>query len=196
MARSARRRIGLLGGSFNPAHDGHVHISRAALDQLDLDGVWWLVSPQNPLKTADEMADYDRRLAYAEHIARSSRIVVSDLERQLGTTYTADTLTVLKAEFPNVQFVWLMGADNLRQMNRWTAWKTIFSAVPIAVFDRPSYSLRALNGPAAKRFSKARVPATKARALADMRPPAWVFLRTPWNPRSATQLRTRGRWAV
>lgn len=193
--RQGLRRIGLLGGSFNPAHDGHLHISRAALALLGLHEVWWMVSPQNPLKGTSDMASLEARLDSAERVARrDSRIRVTAVEAELGTVYTADTLAALTRHFPAIRFVWLMGADNLAQIEKWRGWRSIFGTVPIAVFDRPAYSLRALASRAARRFAKARVSDAQARDMADMRPPAWVFLRTRWNPRSASSLRNRGRW--
>ena len=137
-----------MGGSFNPAHGGHLHLSLLALEQLDLDEVWWLVSPQNPLKPVAGMAPFSVRLDQARRLADGHRrIVVSDLENRLGrSTYTADTLRTLRRRFPLLRFVWLMGADNLVQLRHWQRWREIFRAVPIAVFARPSYSLRALAG--------------------------------------------------
>ena len=184
-------RVGLLGGSFNPAHDGHVHISRLALDRLGLDQVWWLVSPQNPLKTADGMAALEDRVAGAEAATGDRRIRVGAIERDFGTQYTADTLAALKKRFPLVKFVWIMGADILVQMPRWKRWRTVFRSVPIAVFARPTYSLRAVSGPAARRFAKARLKASRAMHLADAKPPAWVFLRTPLHSASATRIRAQ-----
>ena len=190
----AGRRIGLLGGSFNPAHEGHLHISRLALARLDLDEVWWLVSPQNPLKPEAGMAPFAARLAGAEAIAAADRrIRVSDIEARLGTTYTADTLAALRRRFPRARFVWLMGGDNLRQFPYWQRWQDIFRTVPIAVFDRPGTSLTALAGKAALRFSQARVPTSAARRLAAMRPPAWTFFHTPLDPQSATRIRAEHR---
>lgn len=184
-------RVGLLGGSFNPAHDGHAHISRLALKHLRLDEVWWLVSPQNPLKPATGMADLADRLAAARTVATNRRIRVTAIERDLGTQYTADTLAALKGRFPDVKFVWLMGADILVQIPRWKRWRTVFRAVPIAVFARPSYSLKALSGQAARRFAGARWRSTRAPDLADAAPPAWIFLRTPLHGASATRIRAR-----
>lgn len=191
MKRHARR-IGLLGGSFNPAHDGHRHISLQALKRLRLDEVWWLVSPQNPLKSRADMAPFDMRIDSAKKVADHPRIRVSDIERGLGTTYTADTLARLNRRFPNLRFVWLMGADNLAQISRWNRWTRIFNTVPVAVFARPTYSLGALSGRAARRFNRERIKESRASRLADMRPPAWVFLHTPLNATSATALRARG----
>ena len=190
--RDRRPRIGLLGGSFNPAHAGHLHVSRLALEKLGLDEVWWLVSPQNPLKSTRDMAPLKERLAQAKTVAKADgRIVVSDLETQMGTRYTVDTLTQLRAAQPEKAFVWIVGADNLHQMHKWRGWRAIFRMVPIAVFPRAPYSLRALGGRAARRFEAARIPETRARRLATLKPPAWVFLRTPLHGESATRIRKR-----
>jgi nicotinate-nucleotide adenylyltransferase len=181
-----------LGGSFNPAHGGHLHLSLLALRYLALDEVWWLVSPQNPLKPVDGMAPFAARLEHARRLAAGhKRIVVSDLEDRLGgSSYTADILQTLCRRFPRLRFVWLMGADNLVQLRRWQRWTEIFRTVAIAVFDRPSYSLKALAGLSARRFARERVPISAARRLAEMKPPAWVFFHTPLDARSATQVRS------
>ena len=184
-----------MGGSFNPAHGGHLHLSLLALENLDLDEVWWLVSPQNPLKPVSGMAAFAVRLEQARRIAAGhKRIVVSDLESRLaGSYYTADTLKALRGRYPRLRFVWLMGADNLVQLRRWERWSEIFRTVPIAVFDRPSYSLKALAGLAARRFARQRVPISAARRLAEMTPPAWVFFHTRLDTRSATRIRSERR---
>ena len=185
------RRIGLLGGSFNPAHGGHLHISRLALSRLDLDEVWWLVSPQNPLKPAAGMMPFVERLAAAARVAAAERrIQVTGIEARLGSTYTADTLKSLRRRFPRARFVWLMGGDNLVQLPYWRRWLEIFHTAPIAVFDRPCTALTALAGIAARRFARARVPITAARRLVLMAPPAWVFFHTRLDRRSATRIRT------
>lgn len=186
-----RRRVGLLGGSFNPAHHGHLHISREALRRLRLDEIWWLVSPQNPLKPVSGMAPLADRVAAAAAIARDKRIKVTDIETRLGTRYTADTLRVLKRRFPRTRFVWLMGADNLAQIRRWARWQHIFHTVPIAVFARPSYCLEGLSDLSAWRFARQRVPPEQARYLADRAPPAWAFFPSRLNANSATQIRSR-----
>jgi nicotinate-nucleotide adenylyltransferase len=185
----APRRVGILGGSFNPAHEGHRQISLAALGRLGLDEVWWMVSPQNPLKPTAGMAPFDRRLAGACAVARHPRIRVTDIESQLGTRFTADSLVKLGRAFPRTRFVWLMGADNLTQIARWERWQQIFHAVAIAVFNRPTYCFKALSGVAARRFARRRLTATAAGSLARQRPPAWVFLFTRLNPISATAIR-------
>src|SRR5262245_19769275 len=140
-----QRRIGLLGGSFNPAHEGHRDISLAALAYLDLDEVWWVVSPQNPLKSEKGMASFAERMAGAQAMAHHPRIKVTDIEKWLGTRYTADTMRTLVTRFPSYRFVWLMGADNLAQIASWRDWTRIFHLVPIAVFDRPTYTIKALS---------------------------------------------------
>lgn len=183
------RRIGLLGGSFNPAHQGHLEISRAALDRLGLDQVWWLVSPQNPLKPERGMAPLRQRLTSARRLARGPKFRASALESALGTVYTADTVTALARRFPRCHFVWLMGADNLVQISTWKDWETIFRTLPVAVFDRPSYSLRALAATAARRFAGQRLPEAAARSLAERTPPAWVFIHQGLNPQSSTRIR-------
>ena len=183
------QRIGLLGGSFNPAHDGHVEISELALAKLGLDEVWWLVSPQNPLKSTAGMAPLDERMMSARRATQDLPIVVTDIERELGTRYTVDTLEALCQRYPEVRFVWLMGADNLYQVHRWHGWSRIFHTVPVAVFARPTYSLRAEQARAARRFSRYRLPSFRGRRLVDQRPPAWVLFKRPHNPQSATRLR-------
>ncbi len=185
----AGRRIGLLGGSFNPAHRGHLEISRTALKRLGLDQVWWLVSPQNPLKSARGMAPLNQRLAGARRLARGPQLRASALESALGTVYSADTVTALARRFPRCRFVWLMGADNLVQISTWKDWETIFRTLPVAVFDRPSYSLRALAATAARRFAGQRLPEAAARGLAERTPPAWVFIHQRLHPQSSTRIR-------
>jgi nicotinate (nicotinamide) nucleotide adenylyltransferase/ribosome silencing factor RsfS/YbeB/iojap len=184
-----------LGGSFNPAHGGHLHLSRLALKHLDLDEIWWLVSPQNPLKPARGMAPFAVRLEDARRVAAAQpRILVSDLENRLGSSrYTADILGTLRRRFSRLRFVWLMGGDNLVQIPHWERWAEIFQTVPIAVFDRPSYSLKALSGRAATRFARQRVPVSAARRLAEMKPPVWVYFHTPLDSRSATRIRSNSK---
>jgi nicotinate-nucleotide adenylyltransferase len=185
----AGARIGILGGSFNPAHPGHLHISLQALKRLGLDEIWWMVSPQNPLKPVEGMAPFEERLEAARQVARHPRIRVTDIEEKLGTFYTADTLAALRRRFPRLRLVWIMGADNLIQIPEWEEWTRIFEAVPIAIFNRPTYSLRALNGKAAQRFRRFRLEPRAARMLVQYAPPAWVFLVGPLHPASATRIR-------
>jgi len=179
----------LLGGSFNPAHEGHLHISHQALKILALDCVWWLVSPQNPLKSKEGMTPFEDRLRAARAIAADRRIRVTDVEDRLGTRFTVDTITALTRIFPDKQFVWMMGADNLVQFPQWLDWRRLFSLVPIAVFDRAPYSAGALAGQAANVFASGRQANRYARSLADQVPPAWNFFHTPLHPATATNIR-------
>tara|TARA_R110002096_G_scaffold166110_4_gene335211 strand:+ start:201 stop:851 length:651 start_codon:yes stop_codon:yes gene_type:complete len=196
LGRRSGGRIGLLGGSFNPAHAGHLHVSRLALQYLRLDAVWWLVSPQNPLKPADSMAPFADRLAYAAKVARHPRIVASDVETQLGTRYTIDTIAALQKHLPHVRFVWLMGADNLIQLPRWASWREIAARVPIAVWGRPTYSARAMAGKVAQRYARNRIPLEAAGQLALKQPPAWAFFPIRLHPASATSIREAGHAAT
>ncbi len=180
-----------MGGSFNPAHGGHLHISRQALARLGLDQVWWLVSPQNPLKPARGMAPLAERVAAARALACHPRIVVSDIEAELGTRYTVDTVAALRRRYPRTRFVWIMGADILIEIPRWKDWPRLFASLPVAIFDRPSYASRALAGVAAQRFGRFRRPEAAAIRLAEEAPPAWLFLHTPVNLASATAIRAR-----
>lgn len=187
-----RARIGLLGGSFNPAHEGHRHVAEVALTLLGLDEVWLLVSPQNPLKSQAGMAPLAQRLASARAVVgRHPRMRATALETALGTRYTVDTLGALRTRFPRVRFVWLMGADNLVQVSRWARWIRIFRAVPVAILARSPYSQKALAAPAARRLSRFRLGDRAARGLGDRQPPAWVFLHTRLHPASATAIRAR-----
>ena len=189
-------RIGLLGGSFNPAHQGHLHVAELALRRLRLDQVWLLVSPGNPLKPAIGMAPLAVRLAGAARIGDGRRVVATAIEAGLGTRYTADTLAELRRRFPNARFVWLMGADNLSQLPRWRDWMGIMRTMPVAVFPRPSYNHRALAGRAAHRLRSARLPVAAAPSLALRNPPAWIFLPTPQHAASATAIRAAGSGVV
>lgn len=189
LAAESGRRIGLLGGSFNPAHEGHLHISRLALRRLGLDELWWVVSPLNPLKSAGDVAPLAKRMAGARAMARHPAIRVTDIEAQLGTRYTVDTLTALRRRFPRARFVWIMGADILPQLPRWRRWRDIFRLVPIAVFGRAPYSSRALAAMAAQTFDRNRLHTRNARTLADRKPPAWIFFHSRLHPASATSIR-------
>lgn len=168
-----------------------MHISLLALKLLQLDEVWWMVSPQNPLKPVEGMAPFAERLDGARKLARHPNIRVTDIEQRLGTSYTAETLAFLKHCFPKTRFVWVMGADNLAQMSKWQRWTRIFNLVPIAVFDRAPYSFDALAGKAAKAFFRFKRKRNDACNLADMTPPAWMFFHTRLHPGSATNIRAR-----
>jgi len=181
-------RVGLYGGSFNPAHEGHAHVARTAQVRLGLDRVIWLASPQNPLKTS-RPASTRERAAAVRQLADGPATIVSDLERRLGATYTIDVIHILQARYPGVKFVWLMGGDNLASFHRWKGWADIMRTVPVAVVARPGFTLKALLSVAAQRFSSARRPAAQAKMLADLRPPAWVYLPAPLHFASSTALR-------
>jgi nicotinate-nucleotide adenylyltransferase len=183
------RRIGLLGGSFNPAHRAHRAMSLAAADALGLDEVWWLVSPGNPLKTRTGMAPYPARFASARVQARRSIIRVSDIERRLGTVYTADTLAALVRRLPRHRFVWLMGEDTVAQFHEWKDWRRMAATVPIAVLSRPGYSGHARTARVASWLRRFVRPASQARDWTRWSAPAIVFLRLPPDRTSATQLR-------
>lgn len=181
-------RIGLLGGSFDPAHEGHVNITEAALRSFRLDRVWWLVSPGNPLK-ARGPAPIAERLAHARRLLTDPRVVVTDLEKRLGTRMTADTIAALKRSYPGVRFVWLMGSDNLVQFHRWDRWKQIAASVPIGVLARPGSRTAARHAKAAQVMARARLPLSQAGTLALRKPPAWVLLNLPMSRQSSTALR-------
>ena len=184
-------RIGLFGGSFDPAHDGHLRVSLEALKRLRLDQVWWLVSPQNPLKPNAPSNDLARRIAAAEAAARHPRIRVTGVEAEFGTTYSAETLARLLPRLTGAFPVWMMGADNLASFHRWRDWQRIAATLPIAVFNRPGDALRALSSPAAKALAPFRLDARDAPLLATMPAPAWVFLPSPHIDISSTALRGR-----
>ena len=186
----AGQRIGLLGGSFNPAHEGHVAMSRFALKRLRLDQIWWVVSPQNPLKALKSMGSFERRLKEARALVRySPRIRVTDIEAQLGTCYTVDTIVRLKQRLPETFFVWLMGMDNLLTVDRWQRWETLFQLVPIAVFRRPGYAPGLVQSRAAQRFALFRHDVSVSERLPLMDPPAWTVLDNKYNAMSATKIR-------
>jgi nicotinate-nucleotide adenylyltransferase len=186
-------RVGVYGGSFNPAHQGHAHVAETARRRLGLDRVIWLVSPQNPLKPSHETAGLAERMAGARRVARGRSMIVSDAETRFGSQYTIDTLRALKARFPGVDFVWIMGADSLATFHRWRGWTQIMAEVPVAVVSRPWISLKSRFSPAARRFAHARVPAQQARLVPGADPPRWVFLTGPLNFQSSTTLRERMR---
>jgi nicotinate-nucleotide adenylyltransferase len=184
--------IGLLGGSFNPAHEGHLHVTETALKRLKLDYVWWLVSPQNPLKPTAGMAPLGQRVAQAaDRFEQHPRIVVVDIETALGTRYTIDTLTKLKRRFPQVHFVWLMGTDNLKQFRRWKRWADIARLVPIAVVMRPGSTLATLHAKPVQRFSCSRRDANALSHLARAEPPCLVVLDGRRSHANSTAIRAR-----
>ncbi|WP_111431300.1 nicotinate-nucleotide adenylyltransferase [Rhodobacteraceae bacterium DSL-40] len=186
-------RIGLLGGSFDPPHAGHVHITTWALRAFRLDQVWWLVSPGNPLK-ADAPANMARRIAAAEAILTHPRTRITDLEARLGTRYTAETLEAIGLRYPGVRFVWLMGADNLRSFHRWERWDEIMARVPVGVLARPGEQIAAGLSPAARRFARWRLSQAAAPSLAAGPAPRWTLLSGPMLDLSSSSLRRSGLW--
>ena len=184
------KRIGLLGGSFNPAHEGHRQLSLAAVDALGLDELWWLVSPGNPLKQgASDMAPYEARLRSARAMAEGTPIRVSEFEREAETRYTVDTLTALLRAFPGERFIWLMGADTVAEFHRWKDWRGIAQRVPIAVLPRDGYDEAARAARAMGWLAEFVHPESQAKDWTEWSPPAILFLRLPTNPSSATAVR-------
>jgi nicotinate-nucleotide adenylyltransferase len=181
--------IGLLGGSFNPPHAGHMHISEVALKRLGLDRLWWLVTPGNPLKTKGDTASFTRRLVQAQKLARHPRIDVTGFEASLGSAYTADMIGFLTRRYPGTRFIWVMGADNLVTFHHWRDWREILGLVPVAVIDRPGYRYAARAGIAAQCFAGAYVDESDANGLYRYQPPAWTFLSAPLSGLSSSGLR-------
>ena len=183
------QRIGLFGGSFNPAHRGHCAVALYALKRLGLDRVWWLVSPQNPLKNPSETGEYDERLKFTKRIARHPRFVVTDIEEQVNSRNTAQTLLALSQTMNRANFIWIMGADSFANLHKWHNWTDIAEALPLAFLARPGYSIRALSGRAALRYATHRVKTGEAAKLVTQKTPAWVFLPMPLRPESSTAIR-------
>jgi nicotinate-nucleotide adenylyltransferase len=186
----AGQRVGVMGGTFNPSHEGHRIVAETAVKRLRLDQLWWVVTPGNPLKQNGALPPLAERMSAARKLARGPSMKVTGFEADLGTHYTAATLAFLKRRYPDVHFVWVMGADNLASFHRWQHWRSIAAAMPIAVVDRPGWRLKALAGPAAAAFASARIAEGRARQLAILRPPAWTFLTSRLSHLSSTALRT------
>jgi nicotinate-nucleotide adenylyltransferase len=182
-------RIGLFGGSFNPPHEAHRAASLLALKKLQLDRVWWMVTPGNPLKDTRELPPLEQRIEAATALADHPRIDVTGLEAVIGTKYSCDTISRLLREAPGTHFVWIMGADNLKSFHHWKNWRDIFLMIPIAVVDRGGLSLKAASGPAAISFARARVPESRAATLPGSPPPAWTYLHGVKSDLSSTRLR-------
>lgn len=181
--------VGLFGGSFNPPHGGHALVAKIALRRLALDQLWWMVTPGNPLKNARELAPLAERLQKSEAIAGDPRINVTAFEASHRLRYTADTLALIKARNRGVDFVWIMGADNLRDFHRWQRWRQIATTFPIAVIDRPGATLSFLSSVVAKTFDYARVDEGDAPLLARMQAPAWTFIHGPRSSLSSSAIR-------
>lgn len=186
------QRIGLMGGTFNPPHDGHRIVAETAVKRLKLDQLWWVVTPGNPLKENGGLPSQAVRMAQARRFAHGPKMKITGFEAELGTPYTAATIAFLLRRYPEVRFVWVMGADNLAGFDRWQHWQGIAASVPIAVVDRPGWRLKAMASRAAQHLAGARIEETDAAVLPDLDPPAWTFLTSRLSPLSSTALRARG----
>jgi len=187
------QKIGLLGGSFDPAHAGHLHISKQALWRFGLDQVWWLVSPGNPLKSRGP-AGMQARIAQAKALVEDPRIVICDIEARLNTRFTAESLSRILPLYPGVHFVWLMGADNLVQFHRWDRWRDIAQTIPLGVLGRPDQMVRAGLSRTAVHFATSRFRMRDARALPLAPPPAWCLIAGPMVDVSSSEIRNKGDW--
>lgn len=185
--------IGLLGGSFDPAHEGHAHITRVALRRFGLDRVWWLVSPGNPLKERGP-APLDLRIERARKVINDPRVIVTGIEERLGTRYTAETIAALQKRYRGVRFVWLMGADNLSQFDRWQNWEQIANSVPIGVVARPEYGVKARTSKMARMFRGAQLDPRASTVLGYYNAPAWCYVNHPLSHASSTAIRDKGEW--
>jgi nicotinate-nucleotide adenylyltransferase len=183
------QRIGLMGGSFNPPHEGHAVCALTALSRLRLDQLWWMVTPGNPLKSSTGLPELEERMAASRAFARSPAIKITGFEAELGSPYTYATIRFVTRHLPRVRFVWVMGADNLATFHHWQHWRDIARLVPIAVVDRPGWHLKALASPAARHLARSRLPEARAALLPGLNPPAWVFLSTRLSEASSTALR-------
>nr|WP_321249720.1 nicotinate-nucleotide adenylyltransferase [uncultured Ruegeria sp.] len=186
--------VGLFGGSFDPPHQGHVHVTLEAMKAFGLDRVWWLVSPGNPLKERGP-APLKQRVRAARAVMRHPRVEVTDIEAQTGTRATADTLAALQRLYPQVRFVWLMGADNLAQFHRWKDWRKIMDSVPVGVVARPGDRISARMSPAARAYASHRIDGQARHLLGRASAPAWCFVNVPMVDVSSTEIRGRGEWA-
>lgn len=185
----ARQRIGVMGGTFNPAHEGHAIVAHTALRRLSLDQLWWVVTPGNPLKPVAGVPSQAHRMAAAASLACHPRMRVTGFEATLGSAFTVDALAFLRRRHPGVRFVWVMGADGLVSFHRWRHWRRIAALMPMVVVDRPGYRLRAMASPAAKALAGAFTSEFRAKVLARRSPPAWTILTTRLSPVSSTKLR-------
>ena len=188
-------RVGLLGGSFDPAHAGHVHITQEALKRFDLNQIWWLVTPGNPLKARGPAA-LDLRMARAQALMQHPCVHVTDIEGQLGTRFTAETLAALRAQCRGVNFVWLMGADNLAQLHLWQDWRSIMDTVSVGVLARPGDRISARTSKAARIYKHNRIPGKASHLLGRTQEPRWCFVNVPMLPVSSSAIRDSGAWAT
>ena len=189
LTKRRNMKIGVLGGSFNPAHEGHIHISNIALKEFKLDEIWWLVSPQNPLKNNFTKINLKKRINYAKQISNGYKIRVEDLESKFKTNLTSKTLKIILERYKGTKFIWLMGADNLKEINRWFNWKNIFNTMPIAVFDRGVYSYAIINSIAGKRYFSKLHKRKNSLSIFNKPLPSWKFIHNIKNPTSSTYIR-------
>lgn len=183
--------VGLFGGSFNPPHEGHILVADIAMRRLRLDQLWWMVTPGNPLKSHRQLAPLSERLELCEDLIQDPRIKVTAFEQTMGQSYTARTLEAVRARNPDINFVWIMGADNLRNFHQWQDWQKIAATFPIAVVDRPGATLSYLSSRMAQTFSHARVDEDHSASLPFKKAPAWTFIHGPRSPLSSTALRAK-----
>jgi nicotinate-nucleotide adenylyltransferase len=181
--------VGLFGGSFNPPHAGHALVAEIAIRRLNLDQLWWMVTPGNPLKSRNHLAPLAERISLSEAIAPDPRVKVTAFEQSLGVSYTANTLARVKVRNPHVHFIWIMGADSLNTFHHWQKWQQIAKTFPIAVIDRPGSTLSYLSAKMAKTFHYARIDEDDAGVLWKRRAPAWTFIHGPRSALSSTAIR-------
>ena len=181
--------IGLYGGSFNPPHEGHMHVSQLAMRRLGLDRIWWLVTPGNPIKDQSDLQPLSQRLQASAQLADHPRIDITSVEQKVGFNKTRDTIRWLKQRCPRTRFIWIMGADNLAQFHQWYGWRDIAALVPIAVIDRPGFTFQAKSSHAAQALSRFREDETDAIGFSKRTPPAWIFLHGPRSDLSSSALR-------
>ncbi|GHB24765.1 putative nicotinate-nucleotide adenylyltransferase [Pseudovibrio japonicus] len=185
-------RIGLFGGSFNPPHTGHLLVAKTALRRLNLHQIWWLVTPGNPLKSLSNLAPLEERVAATKALAHHPQMKVTAFEKVLGTSYTASTLQQLRLRRPHLNFVWVMGADNLSNFHHWQNWQSIIEGVPVAIVDRPKATLSSLSAQVCQRYAFAQLKEKSADQLPERKAPCWTILRGPLDETSSTSLRKRG----
>ena len=186
--------IGLLGGSFDPPHEGHVHITKQAMKAFNLSKIWWLVSPSNPLKERKPQ-EISKRYEASRKIMQHPAVTITDIENRLGSQFTAETIHMLQRIYPGVKFVWLMGADNLVNFHKWDKWNWIVKNVPIGVLARPGEQIKAGLSPTATRYRRYRIPSEEAFGLSILTPPVWTLLIGPMRDISSTDLRAKGFWS-
>lgn len=183
--------IGLFGGTFNPPHNGHCHVAETALNRLQLDRLWWLVSPGNPLKQNSNLPPLAGRIAMSRALIRHPRVDVTGCEMTLNTHYSADLVCHLVDRYPAIRFVWVMGADNLTNFHLWDRWEQIAARIPICIIDRPGDTLATRSSRLARRFLSARLDEADAKLLKTRMAPAWTFIHAPRLSLSSTELRLR-----